>query len=286
MVALIIISFSWLFTFSARDCDSLQIVLLVTSKYKSACPDLDSQGFSRLQAGLSFAGSGDNVSVRIKQLLESAPVILFMKGSPAQPRCGFSRRVVDALNKNKVVFKHFDILEVSHCLCLRTSQWKRSLYVIWALITSTRRDNADTSCFWNVHVQDEEIRQGLKAYSDWPTYPQLYANAELLGGCDIVEELDHRGELAGAIKEAMEGSTWTTSFASALPCYLSGDKDFLAVHILVMFGLHPSKMLPMWLHVPWGVYLCTAVALDENVPRGIVRALTKNYTSRSNSPKS
>lgn len=80
-------------------------------------------------------------------------------GDPDSPRCGFSRKVVDALRADGIDFKSFDILS------------------------------------------DEEIRQGLKEYSNWPTYPQLYVKGELVGGCDIVLEMADAGELKETINE-------------------------------------------------------------------------------------
>lgn len=53
-------------------------------------------------------------------------------------------------------------------------------------------------------MQDEDIRQGVKKFSDWPTYPQLYVNSELLGGCDIIMELAAKGELASSIQEELK----------------------------------------------------------------------------------
>eukprot|EP00958_Prasinococcus_capsulatus_P024403 scaffold3799_cov178-Prasinococcus_capsulatus_cf.AAC.1 len=85
-----------------------------------------------------------------------------MKGSPEAPRCGFSRRVVEHLDKTGAKYGSFDILS------------------------------------------NEQIRQGLKQYSDWPTYPQLYVDGELLGGCDIVCEMGESGELADALKGSGE----------------------------------------------------------------------------------
>lgn len=90
---------------------------------------------------------------RLKALINTAPVMLFMKGAPAQPRCGFSRQIVEILQSNAIEFSHFDILS------------------------------------------DEEIRAGLKEYSDWPTYPQLYVNGALAGGLDIVKEMNEGGNL-------------------------------------------------------------------------------------------
>ncbi|CAD5231747.1 unnamed protein product [Bursaphelenchus xylophilus] len=87
-----------------------------------------------------------DLNARLRELINKERVTLFMKGLPAQPRCGFSRKIVELLNENKIKFYAFDILS------------------------------------------DEEVRQGLKKYSDWPTYPQLYLDGELLGGLDVVNE--------------------------------------------------------------------------------------------------
>ncbi|CDO99552.1 unnamed protein product [Coffea canephora] len=98
-------------------------------------------------------GTGNGLKLRLEQLVNSHPVMLFMKGSPEEPRCGFSRTVVDILKKEKIKFGSFDILT------------------------------------------DDEVREGLKKFSNWPTYPQLYCKGELLGGCDIVTAMHESGEL-------------------------------------------------------------------------------------------
>ncbi|KAJ1618314.1 thioredoxin-like protein [Pavlovales sp. CCMP2436] len=109
-------------------------------------------------AGASSAGGEVlPLEARLQKIIESAPNVLFMKGSPDAPRCGFSRQIVDLLNGEGVQFGHFDIL------------------------------------------RDEEVRQGLKAYSNWPTFPQLYANGKLVGGLDIVRELKEEGELKDSL---------------------------------------------------------------------------------------
>ena len=100
--------------------------------------------------------SGEALRARLKSLIESQPVVLFMKGHPDEPKCGFSRRVVDALSAAGVKFGSFNILA------------------------------------------DEDVRQGLKEYSNWPTYPQLYVDGEFVGGCDIVLEMAEAGELTDA----------------------------------------------------------------------------------------
>ena len=96
---------------------------------------------------------------RLKKLIASSPVMLFMKGTPDAPRCGFSSKVVNALQEEGVSFGSFDILT------------------------------------------DEEVRQGLKVFSNWPTFPQLYYKGELIGGCDIVMELRNNGELKPTLSE-------------------------------------------------------------------------------------
>lgn len=94
---------------------------------------------------------------RLKKLVNSTPVMLFMKGTPDSPRCGFSSKVVNALKEDGIKFGSFDILS------------------------------------------DEEVRQGLKTFSNWPTFPQLYYKGELIGGCDIILELKSNGELASTL---------------------------------------------------------------------------------------
>ncbi|KAG6604445.1 Monothiol glutaredoxin-S17, partial [Cucurbita argyrosperma subsp. sororia] len=101
----------------------------------------------------------DTIEDRLKKLTCSSPVMLFMKGTPDAPKCGFSSKVVNALEEEGIDFGSFDILT------------------------------------------DEEVRQGLKAYSNWPTFPQLYYKGELIGGCDIVLELKNNGELKSTLSE-------------------------------------------------------------------------------------
>jgi monothiol glutaredoxin len=97
---------------------------------------------------------------RIKNTIESSRIVLFMKGAPDFPQCGFSAQAVAALRAVGAEFAHVNILA------------------------------------------DPELREGLKAYSSWPTFPQLYINGELIGGCDIVVEMYHSGELKAAVDEA------------------------------------------------------------------------------------
>lgn len=101
-----------------------------------------------------------NVNERIKDQLESNPVILYMKGTPDFPQCGFSGQAVQVLNACGTSFASVNIFE------------------------------------------DPELREALKAYSGWPTYPQLYVKGELIGGCDIMIDLYQKGELQGLLGTA------------------------------------------------------------------------------------
>jgi len=101
---------------------------------------------------------------RLKYLIESSPVMLFMKGDPAAPKCGFSRQTIELLNSLDAKFGSFDILS------------------------------------------DDSVRQGLKTYSNWPTFPQLYAKGELVGGLDILKEMNDTGDLKAMLDEARKST--------------------------------------------------------------------------------
>ncbi|PZO70349.1 MAG: Grx4 family monothiol glutaredoxin [Pelagerythrobacter marensis] len=105
-----------------------------------------------------FAASPDTRQ-RIDQIVNGNDVVLFMKGTPLFPQCGFSSRAVAILEHCGVAYEGVDVL------------------------------------------QDMEIRQGIKAYSDWPTIPQLYVKGEFLGGSDIMTEMFEAGELQELLTE-------------------------------------------------------------------------------------
>ena len=98
------------------------------------------------------------LKVKVSELIAENPVLLFMKGTPDAPRCGFSMRVVQVLESFDVEYGAVDVLP--------------------ALMP---------------------LREVTSEISDWQTFPQLYVNGELLGGCDIVEEMAESGELAEAL---------------------------------------------------------------------------------------
>src|SRR5712672_3683703 len=95
----------------------------------------------------------DPVQERIEREINDHDVVLFMKGTPVFPQCGFSAVMVQVLSHLGVKFKDIDVLS------------------------------------------DPALRQGIKAFSDWPTVPQLYVKGEFMGGCDIVREMFQSGEL-------------------------------------------------------------------------------------------
>ncbi len=97
---------------------------------------------------------------RIREQLGAAPVVLFMKGTPDFPQCGFSAQTAAALRALNAQYRHVNIFE------------------------------------------EPELREALKTYSNWPTYPQLYVNGELVGGCDIVVEMYRSGELKSLLQGA------------------------------------------------------------------------------------
>ena len=91
--------------------------------------------------------------------VKSNDVVVFMKGTPQFPMCGFSGQVVQILDYVGVPYKGINVLE------------------------------------------SDELRQGIKAYAQWPTIPQLYVKGEFVGGCDIIREMFQAGELQGLLKE-------------------------------------------------------------------------------------
>ncbi len=95
----------------------------------------------------------NDINKKIKTIIDSNGIVLFMKGTPEAPQCGFSMAVSNILKYLKVKFKGINVLE------------------------------------------NDEMRQGIKQYSDWPTIPQLYIKGEFIGGCDIVKEMFEKGEL-------------------------------------------------------------------------------------------
>ncbi|CAE7184662.1 unnamed protein product [Rhizoctonia solani] len=99
----------------------------------------------------------EELNERMRKLMNQSKVVLFMKGSPDAPRCGFSRQTVAILGEQNVEFTHFDILT------------------------------------------DESVRQGLKVLNNWPTFPQIIANGELIGGLDVLKEMIESGEFKDVV---------------------------------------------------------------------------------------
>lgn len=202
----------------------------------------------------------EDLNTRLKKLINKAPVMMFMKGHPDEPRCGFSKQMIQLLGDQKVTYDTFDILtdpEVRQGL-KEFSQWPTypQLYIKGELVggldivkelietgefkdqlpkeaslddrlkalvnqekvmlfmkgnpdeprcgfskttTAILKDTGVTFGHFDI-LQDETVRQGLKTYSNWPTYPQLYVKGDLIGGLDIIKELQESGELADTLK--------------------------------------------------------------------------------------
>ena len=100
-----------------------------------------------------------DINSKIKDNNSKNPVVLYMKGNPTFPQCGFSSTVVQILKHIGVNFQSYDVL------------------------------------------QDENLREGIKSFSKWPTIPQLYVNNEFVGGCDIIREMFESGELKEYFKK-------------------------------------------------------------------------------------
>ena len=100
-----------------------------------------------------------DIKEKIKEIIESNEVCLFMKGTPDSPQCGFSMAVSNLLKHLKVKYNGINVLD------------------------------------------DENLRQGIKTFSDWPTIPQLYIKGEFIGGCDIIKEMFESGELKTLLEE-------------------------------------------------------------------------------------
>ena len=103
-----------------------------------------------------------DVMERIKQQVENNPVVIFMKGTPQMPQCGFSSRAAQALMACEREFAHVNVL------------------------------------------MDPDIFENLPRFANWPTFPQIYINGELIGGCDITLEMYQKGELQKAVQEAVD----------------------------------------------------------------------------------
>ena len=101
-----------------------------------------------------------SIKDKIQNIIDENEVLLFMKGTPVMPQCGFSAAVVGVLNHMGIKYNSVNVLE------------------------------------------DPEIREGIKEFSDWPTIPQLYVKKEFVGGCDIIREMHESGELIQYFKEA------------------------------------------------------------------------------------
>jgi len=129
----------------------------ISKKVKAHAASPASNGFSQAPPVKK-----EDLNTKLKRLINAHKCMLFMKGSPKEPKCGFSKVTIGILEDMKAQYGTFDILT------------------------------------------DDEVRQGLKAYSDWPTFPQLYVDGELVGGLDIIKEMVESGEFESMIPKQVD----------------------------------------------------------------------------------
>ncbi|KAG0223378.1 Glutaredoxin 3 [Actinomortierella wolfii] len=128
-----------------------------TSANGSASPATPVASSSPSTVGAAPSLSPEEMNARLKELTNSAPVMIFIKGTPTAPRCQFSRQLLEILTAQNIRFSSFNILA------------------------------------------DEEVRQAMKTFSDWPTFPQVYVKGEFVGGLDVVKELVATGEFQAMV---------------------------------------------------------------------------------------
>ncbi len=104
----------------------------------------------------------DSVQAYIDETVKNNKVLIYMKGNPTFPMCGFSAATIQIFDSLGMPYETVDVL------------------------------------------QDPAVRDGIKRYSNWPTIPQVYVNGELIGGCDIIQEMHSRGELEPVVRAAIE----------------------------------------------------------------------------------
>jgi len=151
----------------------------------------------------------------IDRVLQENQVVLFMKGTPAQPQCGFSAKTVATLNMLLPDYMTVNVLDYP------------------------------------------EIREGIKEYANWPTIPQLYVNGELMGGCDIIQDMMGNGELADAL--GVETPT------AESPTITISDEGVAAIQNAI--ASHPGAMLHLQIAADW----THQISMDPN-RTGAVRA--------------
>lgn len=170
-----------------------KVVLVASRSLASQNSSSDSSSTISSTPSLTPEQEKAALHARLEALVNSSKVMLFMKGNPESPRCGFSRTIVDLLNSHKIKFGSFDIFS------------------------------------------DEVVRQALKEYSNWPTYPQLYLDGELVGGLDVVKEefldqgfvdnLPKVGEETAKVGNKLEERLKSLLSSNRMMLFMKGNRD-------------------------------------------------------------
>ena len=143
----------------------------------------------------------EDLETKLKRLINARKCMLFMKGNPDEPKCGFSKQFVAIMKDINASYGTFDIL-------------------------------TDDEVRWHLKVSKVfsmnmlQVRQGLKTFSNWPTYPQLYIDGDLIGGLDIIKEMLEAGELKDIIptKVTLEERLKTLVNKAPLMIFMKGDR--------------------------------------------------------------
>lgn len=163
----------------------------VSARFFSVDVDSDAAFKSIKKQPVETPGLSSELEQQLREAVQSSKIVLFMKGVPSAPQCGFSNRVVQILT-HLSTFSSFRFLFSSLPSCS---------FIFFIFIAHLKQHVLDYFLLLDVPyeacnvLESPELREGIKVFSDWPTIPQLYVDGEFVGGCDIVTNMFTSGEL-------------------------------------------------------------------------------------------
>ncbi|KAJ8264474.1 hypothetical protein GJAV_G00149580, partial [Gymnothorax javanicus] len=191
-------------------------------------PDLTKK-VQKLSAGGAAPAKGaeppkEDLNSRLKKLINAAPCMLFMKGSPQEQGCVSSPLIVQANLKVSQLWG-WSALQLLQERVIDIMQYEE-LRGFSRQIVQIMKDQGIKYSSFDI-LSDEDVRQGLKTFSNWPTYPQVYVNGELLGGLDIIKEMVESGELAKTCPKEVPLEHRLKSIINRSPVmlFMKGDKE-------------------------------------------------------------